>query len=224
MPEAVLNDSSFDVWAELRDPIAEAFAHKLDAAVLAGVEKPASSPEAIIPAAIAAGNINAIDSTPAQGGIYNDLIELIDDVEDDGYEVTGIVAKRSLRQGLRKARGTDGQKLADMSTGMIEGVPIVYALPGTMTATEHAIAGQWDLALIGVRQRRERHISSSRRTRAERRAEHLRAAQGAHGCRCPRPAGDVAEARCLWCGRQVTERSTPPGGRAGRDRGGRHRA
>ena len=35
---------------------------------------------------------------------------------------------------------------------MIEGVPIAYALPGTMTATEHAIAGEWNLCLVGLRQ------------------------------------------------------------------------
>ena len=151
-PEAVIDDADYDIWAELRDPIAEAFAVKLDAAILAGTEKPATWPAAIIPAAVAAGNINTIDSTPAEGGVYNDLVETFDDVEDDGFQVTGIVSKRALRSELRKARDTTGQRLADTSTGMIEGVPIAYALPGTMTATEHAIAGDWTMCLVGVRQ------------------------------------------------------------------------
>jgi HK97 family phage major capsid protein len=56
IPEAVLDDASYDVWGELRDPIAQAIAVKLDAAIFAGTEKPASWPEAIIPAAIAASN------------------------------------------------------------------------------------------------------------------------------------------------------------------------
>jgi HK97 family phage major capsid protein len=150
--EAVLDDADYDIWDELREPIAEAFAVKLDAAILAGVEKPASWPAAIIPGAIAAGNTNTIDSTPEQGGLYTDLVETFDDVEDDGYQVSGIVAKRALRSGLRKARDTTGQKLVDTSTGMVEGVPISYALPGTMTATEHAVTGDWDLCMVGIRQ------------------------------------------------------------------------
>jgi HK97 family phage major capsid protein len=56
VPEAVLNEADFDLWSELRDPIAQAFAAKLDAAVFTGTEKPASWPKAIIPAAVTAGN------------------------------------------------------------------------------------------------------------------------------------------------------------------------
>ena len=67
VPEAVLDDADFDIWGELRGPIAEAVALKLDQAVFAGVDKPASWPAAIIPAAQAAGNVELIDSTPAPG-------------------------------------------------------------------------------------------------------------------------------------------------------------
>jgi hypothetical protein len=31
----------------------------------------------------------------------------------------------------------------------------------------------------------------------------LRQAPLAKPCRCPRPAGDMGERRCLWCGREV---------------------
>src|SRR4029450_5794929 len=69
IPEAVLDDASYDVWGELRDPIAQAIAVKLDAAIFAGTEKPASWPEAIIPAAIAALNTSQIGATAAGGGM-----------------------------------------------------------------------------------------------------------------------------------------------------------
>ena len=58
-----------DIWAELRDPIGQAFAQVLDAAVFAGTYNPASCPEAIIPAAVAAGNVQPQAATVAQGGI-----------------------------------------------------------------------------------------------------------------------------------------------------------
>jgi hypothetical protein len=50
-------------------------------------------------------------------------------------------------------------------------------------------------------ERRERHISASRHTRAKRRAEHLRAVQGAARCRCPRPL--LNGSRCFACGREL---------------------
>lgn len=102
IPEAVLDDASYDIWNELRDPIAQAIGVKLDAAIFSGTEKPASWPEAIVPAAIAALNTNAADSTAAEGGIYTDILETGDDVEDDGYEVQGYVVKRALRSQLSR--------------------------------------------------------------------------------------------------------------------------
>jgi len=42
VPEAVLDDSDFDIWNELRGPIAEAVALKIDQAVFAGVDKAVS--------------------------------------------------------------------------------------------------------------------------------------------------------------------------------------
>ena len=95
IPEAVLDDASYDEWGELRDPIAQAIGVKLDAAIFSGTEKPASWPEAIVPAAILAANVNTIDATAAEGGVYTDIVETGDAVENDGYEVTGYVVKRA---------------------------------------------------------------------------------------------------------------------------------
>ena len=67
VPEAVLDDADFDVWNELEAPIAEAVALKLDQAVFAGIDKPASWPAAIIPAAQAAGNVE-LDRQHARTG------------------------------------------------------------------------------------------------------------------------------------------------------------
>jgi HK97 family phage major capsid protein len=152
VPDAVIDDSGFPIWAEVREALAEAVAIKLDQAVLAGTDKPASWPEAIIPAAIAAGNTNVADSTAADGGIANDISETFDDVEDDGYDVTGIAAVRSLRARLRRARDTSGQKLLDVSTSEVLEAPVVYVANGVIPDTALAVAGQWDLACLGVRQ------------------------------------------------------------------------
>jgi HK97 family phage major capsid protein len=73
VPDVVIDDSGFPIWAEVREALAEAVAIKLDQATLAGTDKLASWPGAIIPAAVGAGNTNTADSTPDQGGIANDI-------------------------------------------------------------------------------------------------------------------------------------------------------
>ena len=95
IPENVLLDSKFPIWDELRDPVAEAIAEKLDAAVLAGTEKPALVAGGDHPRRRAtAGNVVPIDSSPAMGGISNDLDELLGVVEDSGLDPTGFAARR----------------------------------------------------------------------------------------------------------------------------------
>jgi hypothetical protein len=38
----VIDDASFDVWGQLRDPLAEAIAVTLDPAAIGGINKPAA--------------------------------------------------------------------------------------------------------------------------------------------------------------------------------------
>ena len=88
IPEAVIDDASFDIWTELKPALAEAIAQVFDAAVFGGINKPASWPAAIEPAAITAGNTAEVGtSTPAQGGIVGDVGTAFDKVEADGYQV-----------------------------------------------------------------------------------------------------------------------------------------
>ena len=153
IPEAVIDDASFDVWGELRPALAEAIAQVLDAAVFGGINKPASWPAAIEPAAIAAGNTAEVGtSTPAQGGIVGDIGTAFDKVEADGYQVSGVAAVAAMKGLLRKARDANGQRLVEPGSPTIEGVPLSYLLPGTVAATTRAIVGDFDLAVVGIRQ------------------------------------------------------------------------
>jgi HK97 family phage major capsid protein len=153
IPEAVLDDAGFDIWTELRPALAEAVAQTLDAAVFGGIAKPASWPGAVEPTAIAKGNVVELGTaTAAQGGVAGDLDSAFDAVEADGYQVTGIAAVQALKGLLRKARDTSGQKLADITSGTYEGVPIAYLLPGTVAGTTRAITGDFSMGMVGVRQ------------------------------------------------------------------------
>lgn len=152
IPDNLIADSGYPLWAEVRPLLAEAIALKLDQAVFSGIDKPVTWPEAIIPGATAAGNVNLIESTAAEGGAANDLVETMDDVEKDGFDVSAFAVDRALKSGLRKARDTSGQKLLDSSTQSVEGVPIKYVGFNVFPAETHAIAGDWSMAVIGIRQ------------------------------------------------------------------------
>jgi HK97 family phage major capsid protein len=153
IPEAVVDDSSFDVWGALRPALAEAIAQVLDAAVFGGINKPASWPAAIEPAAIAAGNTAEVGtSTPAEGGIVGDIGTAFDKVEADGYQVSGVAAVAAMKGLLRKARDANGQRLVEPGSPTIEGVPLSYLLPGTVGVNTRAVVGDFDMAIVGIRQ------------------------------------------------------------------------
>jgi HK97 family phage major capsid protein len=151
IPIAVLDDASIDIWAELRPALAEAVGRVLDLAVFLGTDKPSSWPEAIVPAASAAGNVEAGGATPAEGGIAEDLNQLLGVVEADGFDPSALALSRPLRAVLRSARDTSGQKLADVTSGSYEGVPVAWAGSGVL-GTAKALAGDFTMGIIGMRQ------------------------------------------------------------------------
>lgn len=160
IPEAVLDDSSFDVWSSVRPLLEQAIGRALDAAVLFGVNKPASWPTDIVASAVAAANMRTRGTaTQAQGGIAEDFNQLFSAVEKDGFSVNGIAAKTSMKGVLRGARDSTGQPLADLTNMTILGEQIEIvgsglwptgATPPGLYA--EAIAGDWSQAVLGVRQ------------------------------------------------------------------------
>lgn len=155
IPEAVLEDASFDVWGEIRPKLEEAVGRTLDAAVFFGVNKPSSWPTDIAANAVSAGNVIARGLHIAEeGGIATDISDLMGTVEDDGFDVNGFVTTRSYRRYLRNARATDGQKLLDVSLNTLEGEQIVYAMGGlwpTGASAAELFAGDWQQFILAVR-------------------------------------------------------------------------
>lgn len=161
LPENVVNDlddSGVDIWAEIRPDIEDAIGNAFDTAVFFGINAPASFPTNVNAAAAAAGNTATIGTaTTAAGGIQDDLDVLIGLVEDDGYDPTGIVAKRSLKGLLRRARDTQGQRLAGVNADYTEyeGLTIAYPARGlwpTAVSTVRAFVGDFSEFVAGVRQ------------------------------------------------------------------------
>lgn len=157
IPEAVLEDSSFDVFGNVRPLLEDAIGRAVDAAVLFGTNKPAAWDAAVVPAAVAAGNVVARGTSAASaGGIAEDTNQLLATLEADGFVGTQFIGNPTFRRYLRGARGTDGQLLMDVSGGAdsVWGVPTVYSSPGlwpTGLSAAELIALQRQNFIIGVR-------------------------------------------------------------------------
>jgi HK97 family phage major capsid protein len=156
IPEAVLDDASFDVWGEIRPLIEEAVGRTLDAAIFFGVNKPAIWPKSIVQIADDADAVVARGThTAAEGGIAEDFNDLFNEVELKGFDVDGLIASRSYRGYLRGARNSAGDRLDDVSTTQVYDTNITYPMRGlwpTGASAVEAIAGDFSQGILGVRQ------------------------------------------------------------------------
>jgi len=142
VPDSVLDDAGFDIWGNIRPLVETAITRKLDATIFFNVNKPASFPDGIATAAIAAGNVRARGTaTQAQGGIAEDINQLAGLLLDDGYAATAFVANPAYQTRLRSARDASGQLLTDVNGGVnnIWGMPTTYPMPGQWPVPSGAV-------------------------------------------------------------------------------------
>lgn len=157
IPEAVLDDTSFDVWGSIRPLLEEAIGRALDAAIFFEVNKPASWPTGIVAAAVAAGNVVARGTNAAAaGGILGDVSDVFSTVEADGYDVNFLMAVRTMKGRLRQARTTTGERLMEVGAGgaSLDGMTVAYPMRGlwpTGLSAAELIAGDASQSIVGVR-------------------------------------------------------------------------
>lgn len=156
IPEAVLDDAGFDIWGEVRPRLEEAIARAIDAAVFFGTNKPASWPDDLATAIVAASNtVVRGTATAAQGGIAGDISAAFALVEEDGFDVSGFVARRTYRGLLRNLRDSTGVRLDEVSPDSAYGIDIGYPMRGlwpTAASSVEAFVGDRTQAMFGVRQ------------------------------------------------------------------------
>lgn len=160
IPEAVIDDSDFDIWGEARPRLVEAFGAKLDAATLMDLDNPwpQSYQAGISRQAYDAGNYQ-VEGTG--DGTHTDFLADISEtmalVEDDGFDVTGFWARRKVRARLRNLRdGTNGapifQEATASSPATVYGEPLAYVSNGSWVNNYELLAGDRSAAILGVRQ------------------------------------------------------------------------
>lgn len=156
IPEAVLDDAEYDIWAEVRPRIQEAFGKKIDGAILFGAEKPSSWRDDIVKTATAAGSVVTLGSD-----LYTSIMGedgVIAKVEDSGYFVNGHMADISMRAKLRGLKDTTGQPIfrSDMQTGTnytLDGAPMNFPNNGSFDKSKALmISGDFSQLVYSIRQ------------------------------------------------------------------------
>lgn len=155
VPNAVIDDTSLDVWGELRPLLVEAIGKKVDQATLFGVNKPSSFPTAVIPAAIAAGN-TVEAGTGADLAV--DVAAIAQKVAEDGFAVNGFAASPGFQWRLVGLRSESGQPIytPSLSAGTpsgLYGYPLNEVRNGAWDPTVlHLLAADWTKFVVGIRQ------------------------------------------------------------------------
>ena len=96
IPESVLNDADYDIIGQAKPRIIEAFYKKIDEAIISGKDKPARFRDGLITSITSAGN-----TVPATGTLYEQISNAMGKVEEDGYDVNGILGGVGLKKAFR---------------------------------------------------------------------------------------------------------------------------
>ena len=158
IPEAVLDDSDYDIWAEVRPRIEEAFGKVIDSAVLFDVNKPDSWRNGLVSSATSAGSVVTLGSAD---DLYDKIMGedgVIAKVEESGYFVTGHMADISMRSKLRGLKDTTGQPIfkSDMQSAtsyVLDGSPMNFPNNGSFDKSKALmISGDFSQLVYSIRQ------------------------------------------------------------------------
>lgn len=158
VPEAVIEDSEYDIWGEVRPRIVEAFGKVIDGAVLFDTNKPSSWRDGIVTTANAAKSVITLG---AEDNLYDKIMGedgVIAKVEGSGYFVNGHMADISMRAKLRGLKDTTGVPLfkSDMQSGTtysLDGSPMNFPNNGAFDKSKALmISGDFSQLVYSIRQ------------------------------------------------------------------------
>lgn len=156
IPEAVLDDSNYDIWGEIRPRLSEQFGKLIDAAILFGTDKPSTWRKGVVPSAIEAGN-----GVAAGTSIFDDIMGangLIAKVEQDGFNPNGVMSAVQMRGQLRGLKDTTGQPIfkTDMQGSTryaLDGMDMYFPMNGSFDPSQaQMIVGDWSQLVYAIRQ------------------------------------------------------------------------
>lgn len=158
IPEAVLDDSEFDIFGEVTPRAIEAIGQRVDSAVIFGENRPSEWQNDIITLARQAGNNVALGSNP---DYYAKLLcedGVFAKVEDDGYSVAGVIASTNMKAKLRGLRDNSGrpifnQTMQGATQYALDGAPMYFPDNGSFNKNiAQMVAGDFSKAVYSIRQ------------------------------------------------------------------------
>lgn len=158
IPEAVLDDSDYDIWGEVKPRVIEAFGKVIDGAVLFDLDKPSTWRDGVVTTATNAGSV----VTLATGDdLYDKIMAeegIIAKIEESGYFVNGHMADISMRAKLRGLKDTTGNPIfkSDMQNGTtysLDGSPMNFPNNGAFDKSKALmISGDFSQLVYAIRQ------------------------------------------------------------------------
>lgn len=158
IPEAVLDDSDYDIWGEVKPRVIEAFGKVIDGAVLFDLDKPSTWRDGVVTTATKAGSV----VTLATGDdLYDKIMAeegIIAKIEESGYFVNGHMADISMRAKLRGLKDTTENPIfkSDMQNGTtysLDGSPMNFPNNGAFDKSKALmISGDFSQLVYAIRQ------------------------------------------------------------------------
>lgn len=158
IPEAVLDDTEYDIWAEVKPRVVEAFGKVIDGAILFDENKPTTWRDGVVTTATKA---NAVVTLGASDDLYDKIMAedgVISKVENCGYFVNGHMADISMRAKLRGLKNTNGdplfkQDLQGTTQYALDGSPMNFPNNGAFDKTKALmISGDFSQLVYSIRQ------------------------------------------------------------------------
>lgn len=158
VPINVIEDSDFDIAGEAVPRLIEAFGAKLDAATLMNVDNPwpETYQKGIVRQAFDAGNYHTEGTSAAPHDDFaGDISDTFAEVEEDGFDVNVVYARRKVRARLRNLRDDNGnpiyQPVAQGNPATIYGEQLEFVAGGPWVNNYELVAGDRNAAILGVR-------------------------------------------------------------------------
>lgn len=158
IPEAVLDDAEYDIWAEVKPRVTEAFGKVIDGAILFDVDKPLTWRDGVVTTATKAQSVVTLG---ASDNLYDKIMAeegVIAKVEDSGYFVNGHMADISMRAKLRGLKDADGNPIfkSDMqgaTSYSLDGSPMNFPNNGAFDKSKALmISGDFSQLVYSIRQ------------------------------------------------------------------------
>lgn len=144
-----LNDTTIDVFSELKPQIAEAFYTSIDAACLFGSDSPFTTN--IYKSAQTADNL----VTTGSQSLDLDISDVMGEIEDKNLDPNGFIGHYGVKKKIRNLRDANGNQLAvlGMKENSLYDLPLSFSRNGAFDKTKaELICGDWSKSIVGIRE------------------------------------------------------------------------